>query len=70
MYDKVFSLIPCHTWNFTIVFGHFLTEHRGFDIVVACEYSRFSLLLATNDVSPGGNVPDGEELMETAVFAV
>ena len=42
--------------------------------IVACEYSRFSLLLATKDVSPGEkspwrNFPGGEELGETAIFA-
>ena len=42
-------------------------------VFLACEYSHFSLLLATKDVSPGGlsswrNVPGGEELGETAVL--
>ena len=43
-------------------------------VFLACEYSRFSLLLATKDVlsgekSPWRNFPGGEELGETAVFA-
>ena len=44
-----------------------------FTVFLACKYSRFSLLLATNDVSPGEkcpwrNVLSGEELGGTAVL--
>ena len=38
-------------------------------IFLACEYSRFSLLLAAKDFLPERNVLSGEEQRETAVFA-
>ena len=46
----------------------------GLTVFLPCEYSRFSLLLATKDVSPGEkspwqNFPGGEELGEKAVLA-